>query len=798
MSYCNPCNTCNECTNPDPCDCTTCCTCSSTACPVNLDTDCAFYLYSEQNAEEESKLTCLGISKGTSLTDILVAIDTRLCELTPTFSFGSYNLPCLRADYVISDFQTYIEAVDTELCEIKNTINNLTSITGLQTTVDSIITPNLPDCGTLGITPADSLFDVLNKHSLAICALQAGGGGGGGGSVPLIATNSPSIEFTTSGVDNHLVTADVKLSSASGNSISIVSGGLYVPPTPSYTPTTISQCVTSNTINQNVSILGNNYTICNEVNIPGIVAGGGIDPNNCLQIVGGKLYVDCAALYQNNYISNIEFGPLIGGMSVSGVNSAFSGIIDFISVETDNTLSYSAIDGKLFSPPSSRVRIDGTDSTPSDDLDDKFGNPISDLAGQPGIGGWVGTNAPLAVPPVIDATVDEITIGGGALAGTYAFGPTAITDCQSLVDALNAFFPTDAGFLANGVEAGITNLPNCDYGIFNIPGATSVSISGEKNEGAGNVPWTDVLVEDTELPNPNYFTTVYKKEGADIFGGKTLEFYAYEPPAAAVASCAAVDPGDITVLFYNTAVSGGQFQNQILYLDIAEPVEEGVSYIIDLEEDRSGNVYILKNHVVKAGLNIIPLHDYLGGDIDVTVVKDCGCCNGGTLSSSTTVTLVGSGVRNAYPGPQTSWAAVPPGAFLNGWTASATGVGLEYKIDNTTVYFRGGIEKTVNIPTTGIPVTDYSTLNEDVLSLSLIDPIIAGFVTADIYHYGITDAGVINVSDNAGDAELEAVVKPHMIKDGTTLSTDIKYFNQTGGILPTDVEISMSSIVVRD
>jgi hypothetical protein len=219
--------TCNQ--NINPCSCVqvepNCSPCDEAkVCPINLDTSCIFYnLYTDT-----SKLTCLALSNGVSLTQILEAIDTKLCQVLP--SIPSYNLPCLRNDYVITNFKQFSEAVDEEFCtmrvELENLINtNKNNISSLSTLVTSIYTPALTDCGTIGLTPGDTIIQVLQKYANKICNIQATCCSDNSPSI--IATNSQSILFTTSGTKNHNITASVQKSNVLGNLLQIFPDGLY-------------------------------------------------------------------------------------------------------------------------------------------------------------------------------------------------------------------------------------------------------------------------------------------------------------------------------------------------------------------------------------------------------------------------------------------------------------------------------------------------------------------------------------------------------------------------------------------
>jgi hypothetical protein len=241
---------CNQ--NISPCSCIqvepNCSPCEQTkTCPINLDTSCIFYnLYTDT-----SDLTCLSLSNGISLTEILEAIDTKLCQNLP--SIPSYSLPCLRNDYVINNFQQFAEAVDDEFCtirfELENLINiNKNDIANLSTLVSSIFTPVIATCGTIGIVAGDSIITILQKYANTICNIQATCCSDNSPSI--VATSSQSILFTTSGLKNHNITGSVKISSVANNILQVYPDGLYCSVTvPNYT-----QVLSFNSLTNTISL----------------------------------------------------------------------------------------------------------------------------------------------------------------------------------------------------------------------------------------------------------------------------------------------------------------------------------------------------------------------------------------------------------------------------------------------------------------------------------------------------------------------------------------------------------------
>lgn len=142
--------------------------CPDNGCPVKLDFTCVIY---HKDNNQLSKLDYLGLTNGATLQLVIETINEKLKQLKVL----DFTLPCLRATYVISNLEQFAEAVDTELCLIKSTIAAIT----------------VP---------------------------------------PLVANDTSSIDFTTSGTLGHTLTGSVKISATANNLVSILADGLYVTP----------------------------------------------------------------------------------------------------------------------------------------------------------------------------------------------------------------------------------------------------------------------------------------------------------------------------------------------------------------------------------------------------------------------------------------------------------------------------------------------------------------------------------------------------------------------------------------
>jgi len=163
----------------DPCN-QTVQSCSQYGCPVQLDFKCVIY---HKDNNEISQLTALGLSNGSTLELIIEAIDDQLEQL----NVPDWSLPYLRASYLINSLQQFGEAVDDEFADIQS------QVTALGVLINTAI----------------------------------------------VANDSATIDFTTSGTLNHTITASVKVSATAGNTLQALGDGLFVPvPTLSFNAST--------------------------------------------------------------------------------------------------------------------------------------------------------------------------------------------------------------------------------------------------------------------------------------------------------------------------------------------------------------------------------------------------------------------------------------------------------------------------------------------------------------------------------------------------------------------------------
>jgi len=158
---------------------------------------------------------------------------------------------------------------------------------------------------------------------------------------PLTVIDTPSINFTTSGTDDHTLTGSVKISATSGNQVSISSDGLYVPQVsvPSQTPLTV---VDTSTIDFSTSGT-NSHTLTGSVIIPGLISS---DASNQVTTgTDGKLFVpvpSSTTVTANNgltkTVDNIQLGgALVADTSITGNFDMYFGNKNYIFGD-DNSL----------------------------------------------------------------------------------------------------------------------------------------------------------------------------------------------------------------------------------------------------------------------------------------------------------------------------------------------------------------------------------------------------------------------------------------------------------------------------
>lgn len=273
------CNSCHSTCQP--------CTCVpyvDTGCLDTYNTDCVKYTGDD--------ISCLQIVSGDTLTDIIGHLEDVVCALSPT-TWSAYDYGCL-STLNITTQQEFAEGIAATICDMQTDITtNTTNITTLTTSLNTVKTVTTLDCfetisGLPGPTATStSMFaaiqQILCDHESEITALQALGG------VALTATDSATIDFTTSGTGGHTLTGSVKISATANNSVTAESDGIYVEEVPIVVQdTTTIDFTASGTLN---------HTITADVKISN-------DPNNRLIDDGTGLFVAGASFSETSLTAN--------------------------------------------------------------------------------------------------------------------------------------------------------------------------------------------------------------------------------------------------------------------------------------------------------------------------------------------------------------------------------------------------------------------------------------------------------------------------------------------------------------
>lgn len=142
-----------------------------TPCNVIVDFKCVFY---NLEGSDASSLDGLNLANGSSLKLFAETVDEKIKQLNVI----NFTLTNLRQDYVINTLQQFAEASDTQFGILQDEIDDITGLSN----------------------------------------------------VPLVANDSSSINFTTSGTLDHTLTGSVKISASANNLAAILSDGIYVAP----------------------------------------------------------------------------------------------------------------------------------------------------------------------------------------------------------------------------------------------------------------------------------------------------------------------------------------------------------------------------------------------------------------------------------------------------------------------------------------------------------------------------------------------------------------------------------------
>ncbi len=180
-------------------------------------TDCIFH-----NTNGDAKLFNLGITTGTQLKYILLALDKKL-ENTLISNFSGFNMHGLNLETEILTLQEFVEAVTLQTKELKDDIVELDAETAsinlnlddLTELVGSIININVSNTE-LNINSTDEIRVVINKILSYLDDFEIPD--------PIVFNDSETVEFSQSG---NAVIADIKISQEIGNTLLKRDDGLY-------------------------------------------------------------------------------------------------------------------------------------------------------------------------------------------------------------------------------------------------------------------------------------------------------------------------------------------------------------------------------------------------------------------------------------------------------------------------------------------------------------------------------------------------------------------------------------------
>jgi len=213
MGYKNEINNCTSCNNDTE---------PEKECSVLLDTSCVFYRWRDSDS---TALTCLGLTAGTNLTDIIDEIDTKLCEMSG-FNLSGFDLSCLAETHSIYSFKDFAEVVSQEICTLKAGDYNY-KLDTLNANLQFINKPVLQDT-CIGYTNNDSIQVILQKIIDKVCTID---------SVKKQIVSSPNItvidsktvDITVCGEKDHTLKADVIVAPREDNKLKVLDSGLFVP-----------------------------------------------------------------------------------------------------------------------------------------------------------------------------------------------------------------------------------------------------------------------------------------------------------------------------------------------------------------------------------------------------------------------------------------------------------------------------------------------------------------------------------------------------------------------------------------
>lgn len=184
--------------------------------------------------------------------------------------------------------------------------------------------------------PAGLVAQVLGKDGVGCVVAQDATAFVQAWESDLIATDSPTIDFTATGTNNHNLTATVKVSGQAGNSLSVMGDGLYVS-VPAFDCEQVQDCVAP---------MFSNWTVYDDINDRIIPVPSGLAGNQLTLAVDGRLYVPPAPTYTLDCEAVQDcVGPMF---TPWGVYNDGAGVVQFVPSVVPGNALYIAADGRPY------------------------------------------------------------------------------------------------------------------------------------------------------------------------------------------------------------------------------------------------------------------------------------------------------------------------------------------------------------------------------------------------------------------------------------------------------------------
>lgn len=281
-----------------PCDTPTPCpTCN----PDYTELGCPDYPHSGCIIYDGEDIPCLNIEQTENLNEVLQHIKDVVCSLTPA-GYASFDFSCFTSQNITTEKQ-FAEFISSLLCSIlgTQTPNTVTSLSTLYTSIQTLTTDlnlvknqNLLSCfQTLtGLSSPQQISQLLTAIQTVLCdhetRLDNLESGSINTNITVVNTNHDVI-IAASGINNHTLSADVKIDPDSSNSITTsVAGILSVSPSITVVDTPSINFTASGT---------KGHTLTGDVKISSTA-------NNAASILSDGIYVNPASITETALVAN--------------------------------------------------------------------------------------------------------------------------------------------------------------------------------------------------------------------------------------------------------------------------------------------------------------------------------------------------------------------------------------------------------------------------------------------------------------------------------------------------------------